>query len=105
MTNSGALRKIHVHVKAKQGMGRFKQLLNVSANELQVKACKAELHEALATFWVSGFHLAEMMQDLWPSATNQPVYSIHNLSNTDGCPRETQDTYGFPGQPPRYCIF
>ncbi|KAJ7810457.1 hypothetical protein B0H14DRAFT_2863630 [Mycena olivaceomarginata] len=44
------LRKIHVHVKAKQGMGRFRQLLNLSENELQVKACKAELHETLATF-------------------------------------------------------
>ncbi|KAJ7788977.1 hypothetical protein B0H14DRAFT_2946316 [Mycena olivaceomarginata] len=44
------LRKIHVHVKAKQGMGRFKQLLNLSGNELQVKAYKAELDETLATF-------------------------------------------------------
>ncbi|KAJ7806083.1 P-loop containing nucleoside triphosphate hydrolase protein, partial [Mycena olivaceomarginata] len=43
------LRKIHVHVKAKQGMGRFKQLLNLSGNELQVKACKAELQETQAT--------------------------------------------------------
>jgi hypothetical protein len=105
MTNSRTLRKIHVHVKAKQGMGRFKQLLNLSGNELQVKACKAELQETLATFWVSGFHLAEIMWDSQPSATNKHVHGIHNVSNADGCPQETQGTYGFPGHPPRYCIF
>jgi hypothetical protein len=97
MENSRTLRKIHVHVKAKQGMGRFKQLLNLSENE--VKACKAELRETLATFCVSWFHLTEMMQDSQPSATNKHVHSIYNVSIANGCPRETQGTYGFPGHP------
>jgi hypothetical protein len=86
MTNSRTLRKVHVHVKAKQGMGRFKQLLNLWENELQIKACKAELRETLATFWVSGFHLAEVMRDSQPSATSKHDHSIYNVSTTNGCP-------------------
>ncbi|KAJ7926526.1 hypothetical protein B0H13DRAFT_2305255 [Mycena leptocephala] len=43
------LDKLHVYLKAKQ-RGRLKRLFNLSENEVQVKAWKAELHRMLGTF-------------------------------------------------------
>ncbi|KAJ7256684.1 hypothetical protein C8J57DRAFT_1650067 [Mycena rebaudengoi] len=47
------LRSIHVYVKAKQGMGRLRHLLDMAEKETQIEACRAELLKMLDTFWIS----------------------------------------------------
>lgn len=55
LTRCRALNKVYSCLKAQQGIGKLKQFLKLAEHGIRLRACKAELQEALDNFRVSIF--------------------------------------------------
>jgi hypothetical protein len=62
MTHPKSLCQIHLYLKAKEGMGKLKQFLNILGSEIQLDICKIELQKTLETLQMSRFDISAMMR-------------------------------------------